>query len=75
LEVVRISFFLSPNVQHFLRTVHESAGIYYYRWGDAPLRFILLAIFARSDQVTHFPSNVGYSHPCRRDRVVNRRSG
>lgn len=40
--------------------IHESGGIYFWRWGDAPIRTILLSLFFTAEQVHEF--NISYEH-------------
>jgi hypothetical protein len=65
LELMNISFWLRPDVQHFVNFVDASWGIYLYRWGDAPLRCIAFARFGKPEQVTDRPRDSSYRHPCR----------
>eukprot|EP00667_Euglena_gracilis_P019323 EG_transcript_20707 len=34
-----------PDVQHFIDAIYNTTGIYLYRWGDAPLRYLLIHQF------------------------------
>lgn len=52
-EVALKDFFLSAPVLDWTRSIMESGGIYRYRWGDAPLRYLTIVIFARENQVIH----------------------
>lgn len=62
-EVVLLSYFLTPTIRHWSNAVLRSGGIYRYRWGDAPLRYITLAIFANESQVIHRTDyNISYNH-------------
>lgn len=64
-EIVRTEFFRQENVTDWVNTVVESHGIYKYRWGDAPLRYLTLAMFAKPEQVLHRVNlGLGYCHPC-----------
>jgi hypothetical protein len=65
LELMNMSFWLRPDVQHFVHFVDASWGIYLYRWGDAPLRCVAFAIFGEPDQVADRPGKWSYRHPCR----------
>jgi hypothetical protein len=65
LELMDMSFWLRPDVQHFVHFVDASWGIYLYRWGDAPLRCIAFAIFGTPEQVADRPREWLYQHPCR----------
>jgi hypothetical protein len=64
-EITDLRFFRQQNITSWVKTVVESHGIYKYRWGDAILRFLTLAVFAREDQILHREKlGLGYCHPC-----------
>jgi hypothetical protein len=65
LELMDIKFWMRRDVQHFVQFVDASWGTYLWRWGDAPLRYIALAIFATPNMVRGRPSEWYYNHPCR----------
>ena len=70
LEVDRIEFFRDrPLVRSYLYRVAEEApyGVLRLRWGDAPVRFLTMALFASPEHVDILPAN-GYVHGdrCRR---------
>lgn len=56
------------DVQKFSEAVLANHGIYQYRWGDAPLRFIALHLFLdHPDKQIHYFCDISYSHhgaPC-----------
>ncbi|CAF3403610.1 unnamed protein product [Rotaria socialis] len=65
LEVMDLLFLRQPRIAEFTRLVDESMGVYLYRWGDAPLRFIILALFANATQILHREKlGLAYCHPC-----------
>jgi hypothetical protein len=64
-EVVELSFIRRKDVLDFTKAVDESQGIFLYRWGDAPLRYITLALFTNATQVLHRTKlRLRYCHPC-----------
>jgi hypothetical protein len=64
-EVVDLSFMQRKEVLDFTRAIDESRGIFLYRWGDAPLRYVTLALFANATQVLHREAfGLAYCHPC-----------
>jgi hypothetical protein len=64
-EVVDMSFMRRKQVVDFIQAVDESRGIFLYRWGDAPLRYIILALFANATEVLHREKlGLAYCHPC-----------
>lgn len=61
-EVCDLDFFSRPGVQKMTDWIVDTYGIHRHRWGDAPLRYMTLALFATREQVLlrDFP----YTHPC-----------
>jgi mannosyltransferase len=65
MEIMSTKFFTSDPVQAFLNAVDQSFDIYRYRWGDAPLRAMVLGTFATKVCVTQEESrtyNTGYTY-------------
>jgi mannosyltransferase len=54
-EIDDVEFFLRPDVQSYTDAVCESMGIWKYRWGDAPLRFLTLALFSKPEEIIERP--------------------
>jgi len=50
-EVTDLDFFLSPEVTGFADAITRSFGIYKWRWGDAILRYLTIALYANPDEV------------------------
>jgi hypothetical protein len=65
LELMDIRFWMRPEVQHFVEFVDASWGTYLWRWGDAPLRYVALAMFATPGMIVERPFEWRYDHPCR----------
>ena len=64
-EMIDISFTQRREVLNFVKAVDDSQGIYLYRWGDAPLRYITLALFSNAQQILHREKlRLEYCHPC-----------
>jgi len=64
-EVIDLSFMKRDDVIDFTDAVDESKGIFLYRWGDAPLRYITLALFAHPTEILHRQQlGLIYCHPC-----------
>lgn len=57
LEIVNMDFFLSLEVQKFINVIDLSHNIYHKSWGDAPLRYALLSLFAENNEVVPFKTN------------------
>lgn len=68
-EVTRISFMLRPEIQKFHHhiTEQEPYGVYRQRWGDAPVRYLTMALFATEEQVME-DLPWGYWHSCKYHR-------
>ena len=65
IEIIDLVFIRRKDVLDFVKTIDESQGIFLYRWGDAPLRYVTLALFANASQVLHRTKlGLGYCHPC-----------
>jgi hypothetical protein len=62
-EVCDLDYFTQPDIQQMTDWVVDTYGIYRHRWGDAPLRYMTLGLFARPDQV--LLRDFDYQHPCR----------
>ncbi|CAF3985538.1 unnamed protein product [Rotaria sp. Silwood2] len=64
-EIIDLSFMRRKEVVDFIQFVDESRGVFLYRWGDAPLRYITLALFVNSTQILHRKQlGLDYCHPC-----------
>jgi len=64
-EIVELAFMKRTDVQDFIQEIDESKGIFLYRWGDAPLRYIMMTLFLNESQILN-RENMGliYCHPC-----------
>jgi hypothetical protein len=72
-EVMQIEFFRRSNVRHWIETIDRTHGIFKYRWGDAILRYITMALFAEQHEVLHRSQyNLSYCHKkCRWPKVTS----
>lgn len=60
-----MEFFLRPEVLKWTAALMKTGGIYKYRWGDAGLRYVTLAVFASEHEVLHrMKLDIKYCHPC-----------
>jgi hypothetical protein len=66
-ELMKIGFWFRADVQFFVNFVESSKGIFYWRWGDAPLRYLALALFGEPGTVVYKPSTWPVAHTCLRD--------
>ncbi|KAJ8299607.1 hypothetical protein KUTeg_023667 [Tegillarca granosa] len=51
LELTSVQFMNRQEVQTFVNAVDKSYGQFIYRWGDAPLRYAILTMFAEEKSV------------------------
>jgi len=56
-----VSFFLRPDVQHFLRTVNDSGHILNDRWGDSTIQAYAVRLFMLPQSIRQVP-NFEYYH-------------
>ena len=57
-----VSWFAAPRAVAFARAVDATGQIFGNRWGDAPLRWLTLALFARRTQLLCFGGEYDYRH-------------
>jgi hypothetical protein len=63
-EAGSMPFFRRNDLLLWRKAVMDTGCIYTQRWGDAPLRFMTMAIFAAPEEVIHRRSlNIRYCHP------------
>lgn len=48
--ITKPSFWLQTDVQEAIKKIDENGSIFYFRWGDAPLQTLLVAMHAPSDK-------------------------
>ena len=60
-EISQVSFWTSPEYRRFITYIDRLGGIYSYRWGDAPIKSLALALFVPANQIHRF-SDIGYKH-------------
>lgn len=64
-EVCKMEFFRRREVRHWIDAIDMTHGIFKYRWGDAVLRYLTMALFAEAHEVLHRPNyNLSYCHKC-----------
>ena len=61
-EVMDVSWFAAPRAAAFARAVDATGQIFGNRWGDAPLRWLTLALFASRTQLLCFGGEYDYRH-------------
>ncbi|ELU17832.1 hypothetical protein CAPTEDRAFT_53752, partial [Capitella teleta] len=60
-EISKTSFWLSKAYQDYIQYIDRSGGIFYHRWGDAPVKSLALSLFMPPKSI-HCYGNVGYQH-------------
>ncbi len=64
-EITKVEFFRRQDVFHWVEFIDLTYGIFKYRWGDAVLRYLTLALFAERHEILHRPDyNLPYCHSC-----------
>lgn len=59
--MVDLAWMRSPEYRAAFKAVDDAGGIYDHRWGDAPIRTLLVLALLPLDEVHHFRIN-GYRH-------------
>ncbi|UJR19890.1 hypothetical protein I4U23_023023 [Adineta vaga] len=52
-EVLQLEFFRRSDVRQWIEMIDQTHGIFKYRWGDAILRYLTIALFADQQEVLH----------------------
>jgi hypothetical protein len=75
-ELSRVSFMEQPQIRHcnVVLTEHEPCGVYRHRWGDAPIRWLTMAMLASPSQIAEPPPSKAYRHPCGSSIIIGRHS-
>ncbi len=60
-EVSSMQLWRSDEYQHYINYLDKLAGVYYYRWGDAPIKTIAVSLFVPKDK-THVLTGIKYQH-------------
>ena len=59
-EISALSLWTSQQYQDYINYIDLLGGIYYHRWGDAPIKSIAVTLFLRKEETHLF--NVSYEH-------------
>ena len=60
-ELSKVSFWLSKEYQDYVEYIDQLGGIYYKRWGDAPIKSIALSLFVPRQKIHNF-TFISYNH-------------
>ena len=61
-EISDLSIWRTREYRGFLKYIDDLGGVYKYRWGDAPIKSLGLAMFVSSRKIYRF-KHIGYQHP------------
>ncbi len=71
-HIGRVSFFLQPNVQHFLHAVNASGHILSDRWGDSTIQAYAVRLFLHPSHIVQVP-DFSYTHGSHGNKVISTR--
>lgn len=60
-EISALSLWTSKQYQDYINFIDSLGGIYYYRWGDAPIKSIAVTLFL-PETATHLFTDITYQH-------------
>ena len=60
-EISAISIWLSDDYKRYIDFIDREGGIFYVRWGDAPIKGLALSLFTEWDRL-HYFKDIGYQH-------------
>ena len=60
-EISKIDFWRSKEYKNYINYIYRLGGIYYYRWGDAPVKSLGLSLFMPERKLHQF-KDIGYKH-------------
>lgn len=60
-EISRFSIWKQPIYQHFIDYIDHAGGIFFNRWGDAPIKSLGLSLFLNTSKLHNF-NDIGYRH-------------
>lgn len=69
-HIGKVSFFLRPDVRHFLTAVNSSGHILADRWGDSTIQAYAVRLFMHPAQIIQVP-NFTYVHGSHGNKVVS----
>ncbi|CAH1782037.1 unnamed protein product [Owenia fusiformis] len=60
-EVASTKLWLKKEYQDYIEYIDKLGGIYYYRWGDAPIKSLAVSLFVPQENIHQF-TDVWYTH-------------
>ena len=71
-EICKVDLFNNAEGKRFLNEIDKTGNIYEYRWGDAPIRTVMLSLILDRSQIHRF-DKVGYHHQeyIQRDGIID----
>ena len=60
-ELSDVDFWRSPEYRDYIDYIDRTGGIYYHRWGDAPIKTLAVTLFVPKNRTHHF-KDIAYKH-------------
>lgn len=60
-EISKTQLWLSPEYRAYVNYLDQLGGMFYHRWGDAPIKGLAVSMFINQNQ-THLFSDIPYKH-------------
>lgn len=70
-EISKLDFWRSDDYMNYFNYIDQNGGIYYNRWGDAPIHLLAISIFVDEIKI-HCFKDIDYSHTIFRPNRDNR---
>jgi hypothetical protein len=70
-EISNFAVWRTPEYKKFYEFLERAEGFWRYRWGDAPVHSLAVAIFLEPSQIYHF-SDINYKHRLMGMRLTNK---
>jgi len=64
-EISDLDVWRSPEYREYIDYIDRTGGIYYHRWGDAPIKTIAVTLFVPKNRIFRF-KDIKYNHERRR---------
>jgi hypothetical protein len=61
-EISRRSIWTSQEYNSYIRYIDHEGGIYFHRWGDAPIKSLAVALFVPEQRTYCFRDTIKYHH-------------
>ena len=71
-EISDLAVWRSPEYRDYIEYIDRTGGIYYRRWGDAPIKTAAVTLFIPQERTYHF-KDIAYKHGKRFRRPLFRK--